>query len=106
MQGVARVPSAGKSPLATPVLLIVTQWALSQPLCGRLIVLSATPAVTRIVSPHAAALMSDCTCEVRESGPRVVPGEGVLLTAVYMQVVGNAAGPSVVGPIQVPEVVQ
>src|SRR5581483_2231899 len=105
-QGVMRVPSVGKLPFDTPVLLIVIQWALSQPFAGNVIVLRFEPAVTRIVSPQAAALMSACTVEVSESGPRVAPGEGVLLTAVFMQAVGRAAPASVVGPIQSPPVVQ
>jgi hypothetical protein len=97
------MPSSGKLALLTPVDLIVIQCALSQPFAGRLSVLSVDPAVTRIVSPHAAAVMSACTAEVVESGPRTAPGEGVPLTGVYMHRVGKFAGPSVVAPDHVPE---
>lgn len=102
-QGVIRTPSAGKLALLTPVDLIVIQWALSHFLAGRVIVPRLEPAATRIVSPQAAALISACTADVVESGPRTVPGEGVPLTGVYMQFTGRFAGPSVAGPDQVPE---
>jgi len=97
------MPSGGKLALPTPVDLIVIQWALSQPFAGRLSVLRVDPAVTRMVSPHAAAVMSACTAAVVESGPRTAPGEGVPLTGVYMHFVGKFAGPSVVAPDHVPE---
>lgn len=102
-QGVMRTPSAGKLALLTPVDLIVIQWALSHFLGGRVIVPRLEPAATRIVSPQAAALISACTADVVESGPRTVPGEGVPLTGVYMQFTGMFAGPSVAGPDHVPE---
>ena len=56
--GVMRTPSAGKLALLTPVDLIVIQWALSHFFAGSEIVPRLDPAVTRIVSPQAAALMS------------------------------------------------
>ena len=89
--------------MLTPVDLIVIQWALSQFFAGSVIVPRLDPAVTRIVSPQAAALTSACTAAVVESGPRTVPGDGVPLTGVYMQLTGRFAGPSVVAPDQVPE---
>jgi hypothetical protein len=57
-QGVMRTPSAGKLALLTPVDLMVIQWALSHFFAGRVIVPRLEPAVTRMVSPQAAALMS------------------------------------------------
>jgi hypothetical protein len=52
------------------------------------------PAVTRIVSPQAAALMSACTAVVVESGPRTVPGDGVFASAVFIHWANGSAGPS------------
>ena len=101
--GVIRTPSAGKLALLTPVDLMVIQCALSHPLAGSVRVLRLEPAVTRMVSPQAAALMSACTAAVVESGPRTVPGEGVPLTGVYIHFTGKLAGPSVVAPVQVPD---
>jgi hypothetical protein len=62
--------------------------------------------VTVIVSPQAAALMSFWSAVPVESGPRTVPVDGVLASAVFMHFVGKDATPSVVGPIHVPLGVQ
>ena len=104
--GVMRLPSAGKLALLAPLDLIVIQCALSHFFVGKLSVLRVEPAATMIVSPQAAALMSDCTAAVVESGPCTTPGEGVPLSGVYMHCVGKLAGPSVLAPDHVPEGVQ
>jgi hypothetical protein len=85
---------------------MVIQCALSQPFAGNVMLLNVEPAATKIVSPHAAVLMSACTAEVVESGPRTTPGEGVALTGVYMHLTGRFAGPSVAPPDHVPEGLQ
>ena len=105
-QGVMRFPSCGKSGLFTPVEAMVIQCLESHFLAGKAMGPSVEPAATRTRSPHSAALMSACTCGVVEWGPRTRPGDGVPSNAVYMHSNGILAGPSVLGPIQLPEGVQ
>ena len=85
---------------------IVIQCLLSHFLAGKVRGPKLEPATTKTLSPHPAALMSAWTSAVTECGPRSSPGEGVPSRAVYMHSNGILAGPSVVGPIQVPDGVQ
>src|SRR5436305_5544060 len=100
---VIRLPFGCKFGLVIPVEAIVIQWFSSHLFAGNVIGPRVEPDFTRTLSPQAAVLISSWTSAVVECGPCTLPGEDVPLMAVYMHSKGILAGPSVVGPIQVPE---
>jgi len=92
-QGVVRVPSGG-SAVSGALVRTVIQCALSQLFAGNTkFPVKVAPACSRSVSPQDALFRADCRPELAET-VILFPGDGVLASAVFMQLRGNTAGPS------------